>query len=234
MEQQTVITSQPITPVSALDFGARTEFVRRTYMHLLGAILAFVGLEVVLFKSGLAAPIASQMLSVSWLWILGAFLVVGWLASRFAHRAESKGVQYAALAAYVVAEAIIFLPLLFIANLIAPGAIQAAATVTLLAFSGLTAVVWFTRKDFSFLGGMLRWLGVLALVTIVGGVAFGFQLGMFFSVAMVAFAGGAILYDTSKILHHYPEDRYVGASLELFASVALMFWYVLQIFLSRD
>jgi FtsH-binding integral membrane protein len=50
---------------------------------------------------------------------------------------------------------------------------------------------------------------------------------------MVALAGGAILYDTSNVLHHYPEDRYVAAALELFASVALMLWYVLRLFLSR-
>ena len=51
--------------------------------------------------------------------------------------------------------------------------------------------------------------------------------------AMVAFAGAAILYDTSNVLRHYPEDRYVAASLELFASTALMFWYVLRLLSSR-
>ncbi len=40
--------------------------------------------------------------------------------------------------------------------------------------------------------------------------------------------------DTSRIIHNFPEDRHVAAALELFASVALMFWYVIQIFLSRD
>lgn len=100
-------------------------------------------------------------------------------------------------------------------------------------FAGLTGVALTTRKDFSFLGGMLKWGFVGALVLIVGGVIFGFQLGMFFSVAMVVLAGGAILYDTSNVLHRYPEDQYVAASLQLFASVALMFWYVLRIFMSR-
>ena len=94
-------------------------------------------------------------------------------------------------------------------------------------------MVFLTRKDFSFLRGILFWGGIIALVTIVGGVLFGFQLGTFFSVAMVALAGAAILYDTSNVLHHYPEDRYVAASLELFASVALMLWYVLQLLMSR-
>ena len=66
------------------------------------------------------------------------------------------------------------------------------------------------------------------------GVTDNFQLGLYFNLAMVGLAGGAILYDTSNVLHHFPEDRYVGAALQLFASVALLFWYVLQLFMSRD
>jgi hypothetical protein len=91
-----------------------------------------------------------------------------------------------------------------------------------------------TRKDFSFLRGMLMWGGVVAMLAIVGGILFGFELGTWFSVAMIGFAGAAILYDTSNVLHHFPEDRYVGAALPLFASVALMFWYVLRLFMSSD
>ena len=103
----------------------------------------------------------------------------------------------------------------------------------MLGFAGLTAVAFTTRKDFSFLGALLRWGGIVAIVAIAAGVVFGFQMGTWFSVAMVGFAGAAILYDTSNVIHHYPEDRYVAASLQLLASVALMFWYVLRIFLSR-
>ncbi|MFP6625404.1 MAG: Bax inhibitor-1 family protein, partial [Myxococcota bacterium] len=114
------------------------------------------------------------------------------------------------------------------------GTIESAALVTMLGFGGLTAVAFTTRKDFSFMGSALRWGGVVALLAIVGGVLFGFQLGTWFSVAMVGFAGAAILYDTSNVLLHYPEDRYVGAALQLFASVAMMFWYILRIFMGRD
>jgi FtsH-binding integral membrane protein len=150
-----------------------------------------------------------------------------------AHRAASKPAQYAALAGYVLAQAIIFVPLLYVADRYAPGAITSAAAITFVAFTALTLVVFSTRKDFSFLRGVLMWGGIVALVLIVGGVIFGFQLGTYFSVAMVALAGAAILYDTSNVLHHYPEDRYVGAALELFASVALMLWYVLRLLMSR-
>ncbi|MCH7639389.1 MAG: US12 family protein [Bacteroidetes bacterium] len=225
---------ETIIPTGVLDTAERAAFIMRTYIHLFGAILLFAAIEVMLFRTGLAAPMAEAMLGVNWLLVLGGFMVVSWFASRAAHRAESKASQYAALIGFVIAEAIIFVPLLFIAAYYAgPGVINSAAWVTLLGFSGLTAVVFFTRKDFSFLGGMLRWAFVMALVMIVAGVLFNFELGTFFSVGMIALAGGAILYDTSNILLHYPEDRYVGAALELFASVALMFWYVLRLFIGR-
>jgi uncharacterized protein len=220
-------------PVAELDDHSRGQFIARTYSNLVTAILAFTFIEVLLFKTGLAAPMATAMLGTSWLLVLGGFMVISWLARSVAHRAQSQVAQYAALLGFVVGQAIIFVPLLYIADHYAPGVIASAAGITIVAFIALTAVVFVTRKDFSFLRGILCWAGILALVAIVAGVVFGFNLGMWFSVAMVGVAGAAILYDTSKVLHHYPEDRYVAAALELFASVALLFWYVLSIFLNR-
>jgi FtsH-binding integral membrane protein len=224
--------SSPL-PVIELDGQSRGKFISRTYNHLFVAICAFTLIEIGLFKSGLAEPMARAMLGTSWLLVLGGFMVVSWLARGAAHRAASQAAQYAALAGYVLAQAIIFVPLLWLANAYAPGTISSAALITLVAFTALTLVVFYTRKDFSFLRGILMWGGIIALMLIVGGVIFGFQLGTFFSLGMVALAGAAILYDTSNVLHHYPEDRYVAASLELFASVALMLWYVLRLLMSR-
>jgi FtsH-binding integral membrane protein len=204
------------------------------YGHLVGAIIAFVVLEVVFFQTGMAFHMAQAMLSVSWLFILGAFVVIGWIASFMANRVESLPLQYAALGIYVVAEAIIFVPLLYIAELQVPGVIGSAGTVTLLGFGALTGIVFFTKKDFSFLRPVLMFAGILALVGIVASFIFGFTLGVWFSVAMIALAGGSILYQTSEILHHHPSDRYVGAALGLFASVALLFWYVLRLFMQMQ
>ena len=63
------------------------------------------------------------------------------------------------------------------------------------------------------------------------------SLGLWFSGAMVLFASGSILYNTSNLIHRYQPGEHVAASLSLFASVALLFWYVLQILMrltSRD
>ena len=160
-------------------------------------------------------------------------MIVGWMATRVAHQAASPVVQYLALAGFVVAEAVMFLPLLLVAELNVPGVTQSAGLVTLIGFIGLTGVVFVTRKDFSFMTSVLMWAGVVALLLIVASLIFGFELGTWFSVAMIAVAGGSILRDTSRIMRYYPEDRYVAAALELFASVALLFWYVLRLMSRR-
>lgn len=213
--------------------SARGVFIMRVYGHLMAAIGLFVAIEVYFFKTGLAYTIAKALLGVNWLLVIGGFMVSGWLARNMAAKTGSLGMQYFGLGLYVVAQSIIFVPMLYIADSKAGGGvIQSAAILTGLAFTGLTLIVFQTRKDFSFMGGILRWAGVLALVAIAGAVLFGFNLGTWFSLAMVALAGGAILYDTSNILRNWSNDRYVGAALELFASVAMMFWYILRL-LSR-
>ena len=213
---------------------SRARFIARTYNTLFLAILAFTGIEVALFTSGIADVLAPA-LGGNWLIVLGGFMVASWLGSHVAHSAQSPVAQYAALGGFVFAEALVFTPILWIANMRFPGAIQSAALVTFVGFGGLTAVAFTTRKDFSFLGGLLRWGGIVALVLIGASLLFGFSLGVFFSVAMVGFAGAAILYDTSNVIRHFPEDRHVAAALQLFSSVALLFWYVLRIFMaSRD
>jgi len=220
-------------PVSDTDVDTRARFIIRTYSHLVGAVAAFTALEVLFFKTGAAEEIARTMLGLPWLLVLGGFMVVSWIATSAAQRAVSRPAQYAALAAYVVVQALLFVPLLFIANRIAPGVIKSAVGVTVLGFGGLTSVAFLSRRDFSFLRVLLRWSAVGALVAIVAGVLFGFQLGTWFSVGMILFAGAAILFDTSNVLRLYPQDRHVAASLQLFASVMLLFWYVLRLFLSH-
>ena len=222
-----------MAPVSSLAVADRSEFIWKCYAHVVGAILAFAAVEAYLISSGIAYRIAPAMVN-NWLLTLGAFMLVGWGASHVAHRLQSVPAQYAAFALLVVAEAIIFSPMILVAQMKQPGVIESAAGVTLMGSVGLVATAMITRKDFSFLRGMLVWGGILALVGIGASILFGFQLGTWFSVAMIGFAGAAVLYDTSNIMNHYPQDRYVAAAMALFASIALMFWYVLRLFMSRD
>jgi len=220
-------------PVSNASVEDRSDFIWKCYAHVVVAILAFAAIEVYFFSSGIAERIAAPMLN-NWLFVLGGFMLVSWGATHVAHRIESKNAQYAAFAAFIFIEALIFAPMLYIAAMTQPGVIDSAAGVTILGCVGLIATVMITRKDFSFLRGMLTWMFFLAMAGIIGSLLFGFHLGTWFSVAMIGFAGAAVLYDTSNIMHHYPQDRYVAASMALFASIALMFWYILRLFMSRD
>ncbi|MEM8715739.1 MAG: Bax inhibitor-1 family protein [Cyanobacteria bacterium P01_G01_bin.4] len=212
--------------------SAKAEFIRKTYTHLAGAVAAFVVLEWLFFQLGIAASLLQLVASsqYAWLAILGGFMVLGWIARGLASRSDDINLQYAGLALYVVGESLLFAPLLYIAAYYSdPTVIPTAAILTLLMFAGLTTIAFTTRKDFSFLGGVLKLTGFVALGLIVCSILFDFTLGLVFSVGMVAFASAAILYDTSKVMHHYQPHQYVAASLQLFASVALLFWYILRI-----
>ena len=228
-----------LAPVAEASVEARSEFIWKCYAHVIGAILAFAAVSGYLYSSGISASIAGPMVQ-NWWMVMGAFILGGWGASHVAHRVQSTGAQYAALAFFVVLEALIFSPMILFAAGYPdvsdgiPGAIESAIGVTLLLCGGLMATAMITRKDFSFLRGILVYGFFIALGLIVASMIFGFNMGTWFSVAMVGFAGVAVLYDTSNIMHHYPEDKYVAASLALFSSIALMFWYILQIFMSRD
>jgi len=212
----------------------RAGFIRRTYAHLAGAILLFIVLETLLVNSPFAEELVQMMVGGKWsmLIIMGMFIGVSYIANWWASMDTAPALQYVGLGVFVVAEAIIFLPMLFIANTYYDGIIAQAGLMTLLLFGGLTATVFITRKDFSFLGPILTIGGFVALGVIIAGLVFGFSLGIFFSAIMIFFAAGMILYDTSNVLHHHKPHQHVAAALSLFASVALLFWYILRLLMA--
>ena len=217
----------------------RAAFITKTYLHLLGAIVAFTVLEVVWFASPLA-PMMMQFMTggrLNWFIVLGAFIGVSYLANHWAMSAASPGKQYAGLGLFVVAESILFMPLIGLAWIMGtqgePGLLSKAVMITLTMFGSLTGIVFVTRKDFSFLRSVLMFGGLAALGLVFASLAFGFSLGMFFSYAMIAFCCGYILYDTSNVMLHYRTSQHVAAALALFSSVMLLFWYVLRILIDR-
>ena len=161
-------------PVAARDVETRSTFIWRCYAHVVGGILAFAAVSAYLYDAGISEQLAAKLLGRAWLLTLGAFMLVSWGASHVAHTVRSTAAQYGAYAVLIVAQALITAPLLVIANARAPGVIESAAGVTVLGCAGLIAVAMLTRKDFSFLRGMLVWVGMLALVAIVGSIVFGF------------------------------------------------------------
>lgn len=218
--------------------SARAAFVRRTYGHLAGAILGFIIVEAAIFSSGQAKPILEMMYQTpySMLVLMLLFIGGGYAARAMARSATSDAVRYAGLTAYVLLQCVVFLPILYVANERYPGEYVPlqAGIVTMAAFAGLTFATVISGKNFSFLGPILSVLSLVALAVIVCALIFGAggMLGTVFSAAMIVLACGYIIYDTSNVMHVYREDQHVAAALELFASVALLFYYILRIFLA--
>jgi FtsH-binding integral membrane protein len=214
----------------------RAAFILKTYLHLTGAILLFAVLTGLILQTPGVEKLVFAMVGnqVSWLVVLVCFIGAGYVAGRWANSATGPAMQYLGLGLYVVVEALIFTPILYIASHFGgPNIIPSAGLATLALFGAMTAVVFVTRHDFSFLRSVLLFGAFAALGLIVLAIVFGFALGPIFTYAMIALACGYILYDTSNILHHYRIGQHVGASLALFASVMLLFWYILRLFLSR-
>lgn len=214
-----------------LDARTQGSFLVRVYAQLALAVALFVGLEVWFFRSGIAAAVLQFMSGVSWLVVLGGFMLLSWVATLIAVPTVARPLQYVGFFIYVLLQALITVPLLAAADQSAPGVIASAAQATLGGFFLLTGVVVFTRQDFSFLRSFLVWGGLFGLAAIVCAVLFGFELGTWFSVAMVLLAGGSVLYTTSNVLRSYPPNADVAAAIQLFAGIALMFWYVLRLFM---
>jgi uncharacterized protein len=229
-------------PIAQQPVEVRSEFMRGVYTNLVLGIVAFIGIEFVLLSDVLfatppAAYITELVISTNWLLILGGFMLVSWMASRLSVNARTPGQQWAGYGLLILANALLFATPLYIAanvpELAASNTIGTAALLTVVAFIGLSLVAVRSSKDFSFLGVLLKWGGILALIAIVAGVLTGTGLGTLFIVAMIGFAGGAILYDTQKIYRAFPPGTEVVAAMHLFSSIALLFWYVLQLLMRR-
>jgi len=213
----------------------KAEFYKKTYMHVALAIVAFIVVEAILLN--VVPPDLIYMMvgqKYSWLLVLGIFWLASFLATKWS-LAQSRSTQYLGLGIYILLEAIIFLPMMYIAMAYAGGGevVFQAATLTVAMFSGISYVAFTSKKDFSFLRNIIAIGGFIAIGLIVAGMIFGFNLGLWFSVGMVILASATILYQTSKLKDSYSTDQYVGASLQLFASIMLLFWYILRILMSR-
>lgn len=212
----------------------KAEFYKKTYLHVALAILAFIGVETILLKTVPPEVIGLMFKGkFTWLLIIGVF----WLASVLANKwslSQSRSVQYMGLGFYILLEALIFMPMIYIAVANVGGSIiYQAAMLTIAMFAGISFVAFTSKRDFSFLRNIIVIGGFISLGLIVGGMIFGFDLGLWFSVGMVILASATILYQTSKLKDSYTTDQYVGASLQLFASIMLLFWYILRILMSR-
>ena len=232
----TYSTRAPFAPVAQQAEEVRGDFIIKVYQHLALAVAAFVAIEVVLFQIGVAEKLADFISGgrMGWLLLLGGFMVVQQIATMSAHNIENQNVQYMGLFGTALAQGIIFAPYLY---LVFEGQgtspVWSAGIVTAFGFAALTGVAFVTRRDLSFMRPLIMWASMCALGIIVIALIFQLDLGLWFSLAMVALSGAAILYQTQNVIRRYPSTAYVGAAVGLFGSLMTMFWYILRIFSRR-
>jgi FtsH-binding integral membrane protein len=215
----------------------RADFIRKTYIHVALAVLGFVLVEALFLNTPFIVEIGLAMTQgMTWLIVLGGFMFATSAIERWAMRSTSVQQQYLAMFLYILVEAFIFVPMLYIAIYYteSTAVLNQAVVITLALFTGLSYIALTSKKDFSFLSSALTIGGFVAIGLVVAGMLFGFSLGLWFSVAMVALAGGSILYQTSNVIHNYNKNQHVAAALGLFASLMLLFWYILSILMSLN
>ncbi|WP_417851382.1 Bax inhibitor-1 family protein [Thalassoglobus sp.] len=207
----------------------RVTFIRRTYAHVAGAVAFFVVLlAIILNTPSIVQPLTNLMLGNWWI-VLIVFFIASTAAHRMAATGANPGLQYAGLAFYALAQAVIFAPFLYLIQRQMGGdVIMQSAIFTLMIFGGLTTFVLATKSDFSFMRNILVMGGFAAMALIVVSLFTSITLGTWFSGAMILLMSGFILWETSNVLHHYRTDQYVAASLAIFSSLATLFWYVLR------
>lgn len=226
-------------PVSEASVSVRSSFIIKTYLHLVGALAIFVAIESVImsvFQTELVEFLQTNQ-QVFGIFLLALCLGGPFIGNMIVKNSKTIFGHYVALAFYVVMYVLLFIPILTYAIVLVPNGaviVGQAAGVTALLFAFLSTAVFITRKDFSFLRPFIVFATLAAIGLIVLSLIFGFSLGIVFTYAMIALACCYILYDTSNVLHHCPPEGYVLAATELFASVMILFFYILRLFLSRN
>ncbi len=233
--------TNPFT-VAAASPELRVSFYKKTYGLVAAACAAF-GLVLAALLSSPAADFLTRLLfgngMFGWLLVLAAFWGISIFSQKLAFGGASTSAQLGGLAIYVVAEAVIFTPLLnicliqFGSEIALTEIVVPAAASTLLLAGGLTATVFMTKTDFSFLRAFVT-IGIfVALGAIVVFALAGINVGTWFVVALIALMAAAILYYTWLVKERLSPDQSVAAALLIFSGIATMFWYFIQLFMSR-
>jgi FtsH-binding integral membrane protein len=219
--------------VAGVSAQERTDFLRRVYQHVAGALAAFIVIEAILQQLPLATTVAERM-SGAWLLVIFGFWVVSWIAGRWTQPGLPLSQQYLGLGLFVLAEAVIFMPLIAYVRLYEDSNVLPTAGVLTAALTvGLSLIAIDPRTDFSMLRGAIFIVGSVGFGLIIASLLFGVGLGGWFSLLMIGLAGASILYKTDEISRTSRTDGYVSAALALFGSIMLLLWYVIRLLSSR-
>ena len=215
----------------------RVTFIRRTYLHLAGELGGVALATVVILQSAVLQRVAVALMGNMILYLAAVF-GVSLLTRKLLEGRKSLAVQYTAAAVWVFFLGLLVAPLAMLAEakfgsyaVLGEGLILTGCV-----FGGLTAYTFFTKKDFSKLGGILSiasftLLGVGVISVFLGG----FAASPIYSILWIVLLSGWVLYDTSKLMHRRHVDEYVAASVDLLVDFVYMFIHIVFLLMgSRD
>ncbi len=206
------------------DVGERMSFVRKVYALFFAATLFAVG------GVGLGLSYRPLLVFAFEHPFIMFFVMIGGVMGAQAVR-HVRGLNLLALFAFTALTGVVISPLIAVYTQLNPASILQAGLMTVGIFGGLTAYVFISKRDFSFMRGMVT-VGLIVVVLasllnifIVGSSAFSFAI----SVAVLLLFSGFVLYDTSNIIRRYPTNEYVAGALSLYLDAFNIFLALLNI-----
>ncbi len=200
----------------------RAAFIQKVYTLFFASLLTTIAVGTVAAQ----AAFAPAMLSLSSVWMIGTFACL--IGMFFARRAS--GINVALLFLFAAFEGAWLGPVLSLYNQVLPGVPAQAAWLTGGVFGGLSLYAFQSRRDFSFLGGML-WASLLALI--IGGFLMFFLgstlLHTIYCVAGVVIFSAYVLYDTSQIINQLEPGEEVTGAINLYLDMINLFLFVLRL-----
>jgi modulator of FtsH protease len=201
----------------------RSGFVRKVYA------LFFVGIFFAIFGVAIGFMVPGVMEAIYYHPFIAFLALIGGVYGAQAVR-HTPGLNLAALFGFTTLTGVVISPAMAIYQSYNPASIIQAGVLTVGIFGGLTAYVFISKKDFSFMRGMvvtgliIVFLSALLNMFIVSS-AFGFAI----SVAALLLFSGFVLYDTSNIIRRYPTNEYVAGALSLYLDAFNIFLSLLRI-----
>ena len=209
--------------VAQASLADRLSFIRKVYALFFIATLFAIGGVAVGF---VFPPLMIAAAQHPWIMLLLMFGgVIGAQAVR-----HVPGVNLLALFGFTTLTGVLISPLLYIISQINPASIVQAGVLTVGIFGGLTAYVFISRRDFSFLRGMVvTGLIVVILAGLLNIFIASSALGFAVAAATLLLFSGFVLYDTSNIIRRYPTNEYVAGALSLYLDAFNIFLALLRI-----
>ncbi len=211
--------------VDTLPREDRLGFIRKVYATLGAQLLVTVLIGYAVATSQAMLNLVTANLFVYLLFAL--ILPIGLLIALYFNR-KNHPLNLVLALAFTVAEAIM---MGVISSFYETSIVLMAAALTMLVFFTLSAIAWFSKVDFSFMGPFLF---SLLIIVILGNILslfipMGSTINLWLSILGAVVFSGYILYDTSNIMRCNDVDEWLIGAIDLYLDIINLFVNLLSI-----